>query len=30
MTRQKKFRKGPIIPPEAAPLKPLTVTMTLM
>ena len=30
MTRQKKFRKGPIIPPEAAPLKALTVTMTVM
>ena len=30
MTRQKKFRAGPIIPPEAAPLKALTVTMTVM
>ena len=30
MTRQKKFRPGPIIPPEAAPLKALTVTMTVM
>jgi cell division transport system permease protein len=30
MTRQKKFRSGPIIPPEAAPLKALTVTMTVM
>lgn len=30
MTRQEKFRPGPIIPPEAAPLKSLTVTMTVM
>ena len=30
MTRQEKFRAGPIIPPEAAPLKALTVTMTVM
>ena len=30
MTRQRKFRAGPIIPPEAAPLKALTVTMTVM
>ncbi len=30
MTRQERFRPGPIIPPEAAPLKSLTVTMTVM
>lgn len=30
MSRQRKFRAGPIIPPEAAPLKALTVTMTVM
>ena len=30
MTRRRKFRAGPIIPPEAAPLRALTVTMTVM
>jgi cell division transport system permease protein len=30
MKRPKKFRTGPIIPPEAAPLRALTVTMTVM